>query len=249
MKYIDECYQSRPTLPSYQFSRDGGWGVEGWIVVVVGRDRFACGHRIICFNYKISITTSCALTSSTTSTSLERKSVTLNLCQREVNFPGNAVQCGLTYLFDYFARDSKYHLSRNAFLCLFTLWRACWLWNSFTLFELAHALRLYLGPRGEALWWWRCLGSGRLIALFGWGFPYHNWEKKKKKGKKSSFAEHHQLSFLSRNAFWILPGQCYIFTVQSQLKENAISLLSSPRCHYCYCVHTVISLLYANVSS
>lgn len=90
------------------------------------------------------------------------------------------------YLFDYLSGDSKYHLSRNAFLCLFTLWRACWLWNSFTLFELAHALRLYLGPRGEALWWWRCLGSGRLIALFGWGFPYHNWEKKKKKkgGKK-----------------------------------------------------------------
>lgn len=154
------------------------------------------------------------------------------------------------YLFDYLSGDSKYHLSRNAFLCLFTLWRACWLWNSFTLFELAHALRLYLGPRGEALWWWRCLGSGRLIALFGWGFPYHNWEKKKKKrGGESAFAEHDQLSFLSRNAFWILPGQCYIFTVQSQLKENAISLLSSPRCHYCYCVHTVISLLYANVSS
>lgn len=47
------------------------------MVVVVGRDRFACGHRIICFNYKISITTSCALTSSMTSTSRERKSVTL----------------------------------------------------------------------------------------------------------------------------------------------------------------------------
>lgn len=61
------------------------------MVVVVGRDRFACGHRIICFNYKISITTSCALTSSMTSTSRERKSVTLNLCQREVSLKCSSV--------------------------------------------------------------------------------------------------------------------------------------------------------------
>lgn len=236
MKYIDERYQSRPTLPSYHFGGGGG-------------DQFACGHQIICFNYKISITTSCALTSSVTITSWEKISNAVYSLQFTAALMSSRWTDGNMGILYHYSPKNVVSLDRitckriDKIKNYYVVNNLSWGYSSYfagmsillgilnTIYQEipasvcshceGHAeivkflnivwtcslsLPLYLGPRGEAVWWWRCLGSVWLIALFGWGFPYHNWEETPfgSGDQQSAFVEQNQL-FLSHKCSLILP--------------------------------------------
>lgn len=142
-------------------------------------------------------------------------------------------------VFNYFIRGIQTQsIKKGAALFAHTVKDTLRLWNSLTLFELAHSLLLYLGPGGDAVWWWRCLGSVWLIALFGWGFPYHNWEEKPFSSGtwQSAFVEQNQLCRSHKCS--LIPPDCAavrqhhisfcFFNQVITVKEIVVLLLSSP---------------------
>lgn len=86
---------------------------------------------------------------------------------------------------------------------------------------------------GEDVW-----GSAWLIALFGWGFPYHNWEEtpfgfRPKKRHRECFRGTEPTISITRTLFSDSSPDCGV-VVHGVITVTEIVVLY---CHYCYCVH------------